>query len=232
MNDLLPMSELTLKKRFLKVLYEELKKGNRLDFRAILMPGIPRFFGIKPLLKSEFEKGIACVYELQRDGYIRLTNEINKYMLTEKGIKTATRKIHEMRIPNVDLADLLIERHSLLNKVYSDYILGNYENAIFNAYKELEEKVRKKASLAPSDIGTRLMDKAFKPDGGKLTHPSVKVNAEQEGIHFLMRGAISFFKNPSSHRTVDWDDPHKAIEILTFAKFLLDLVDQCQLNTA
>ena len=99
-----------------------------------------------------------------------------------------------------------------------------------NKFDEIVGKVREKAGLSSSDFGTKLMSKAFKKDGGFLIHPLIENQEEQEGIHFLMRGAISYFKNPSSHRWIKWEDPNKVIKVLMFIDFILDLVDECRLR--
>ena len=87
--------------------------------------------------------------------------------------------------------------------------------------------VRKKAGQPASAIGVNLMTTVFKPGASMLKHPEAQVPSEEESLFYLMRGAIGWFKNPSSHRTVGYDDDHQAAHILGFANLLLDLLDQC-----
>ena len=54
----------------------------------------------------------------------------------------------------------------LLQKVKSLFIRGEYEMAIFAAFKEVEVRVRKKAGLSNSDVGVKLMRTAFGTGGG------------------------------------------------------------------
>jgi uncharacterized protein (TIGR02391 family) len=229
MEDFRPMPIMLIKKRFLKVLYENFMNRENTDCFYILRFCIAKYFKINLLTNQEYEAGKIGIVELQRDGYIRPSHEPRKFILTDKGLKVAIQKIEDMKLPIVDLSLLLSSRYDLMKKVFNDYLEGDYESAIFKAFKLLEEKARLKSNLPQKTIGVYLMDEAFNKKSGLLRHPNFIEEAEREGLHFLMRGAISCFKNPSSHKNVSWDDPNKVIQILCFAHYLLDIVDQCKL---
>jgi hypothetical protein len=53
---------------------------------------------------------------------------------------------------------------------------------------------------------------------------------EQEGAYNLFKGAIALFKNPSSHRTVNYDDRLAVIQIIAFAELLLRIISTAQLR--
>jgi len=219
---------------FLKVLHEHKRPGGRYaghgwDYHAIIRPKLHTFFEILPLSNDEYAEGLRAVFELERDGYIMqdpTTSSDAFKVLTNKGKGVVEQSLKDMKLPSVDI-DQLLTRDDLLERVRDDYLAQDYETAIFNALKLLEEAVRSKAKLSPQVFGAALMSKAFSPSGGLLKHPDAQTPGEPEGFHHLMRGAIMWFKNPSSHRTVGYDDAAEAAQVLAFANLLLDMVDQC-----
>ncbi|MCA9924783.1 MAG: TIGR02391 family protein [Anaerolineales bacterium] len=229
-----PIPKALLKKMFLKVLHEHHRPGgcyqkHAWGLRSILRPKLAEFFNIAPLTDEEYEQGLRGVYELERDGYIMQdstqSNDVFK-VLTERGKQEVEQSLDDMELPTVDI-DQLLTRDDLRSLIHDDYLLGDYEIAIFKTFRRLEELVRTKAQQPPTVIGADLMSKAFSPNNGALTHPNAQTRSEQEGLHLLFRGAIMWFKNPSSHRSVGYANPEEAAQVLAFANLLLDLVDQC-----
>ena len=113
----------------------------------------------------------------------------------------------------------------LANKVQHLFIRGDYDTAVFQAFKEVEIRVREKASLPTSEIGVPLMRKAFHPETGMLTDKQRPI-AEREATSFLFQGAVGLFKNPSSHRDIDWEDPLECTELIYLANHLLRIVEK------
>lgn len=150
-------------------------------------------------------------------------------VLTERGEQYVKDSIDDMRLPSVDI-DKLLTNDNLRERVRDDYISEDYETTVFKAFKLLEEKVRSISGQEPEVIGASLMSRVFNPTNCLISHPDVETAAEKEGLHHLMRGAIMWFKNPTSHRTVGYHDPESVAHVLSFANLLLDLVDQCQRN--
>jgi uncharacterized protein (TIGR02391 family) len=108
------------------------------------------------------------------------------------------------------------------------FLRGDFETAAFAAMKEVEVHVRAKAGLGtgPDEVGVKLMTKAFKP-GGPLFREELE-GGESTAQMNLVQGAIGLFKNPSSHRRVDFTDATEAAEIVLLADLLLRLLDKIE----
>jgi uncharacterized protein (TIGR02391 family) len=122
--------------------------------------------------------------------------------------------------------------HPLIaSKVYPAFLRGEYDTAVFEAFREVEVEVRAAGSFGPTDLGTDLMRTAFKPaekkgqatSPGPLTDTQLPV-AEQEAMANLFAGAIGLYKNPQSHRHVPTHGVDAA-EVIVFASHLLRIVD-------
>ena len=128
-------------------------------------------------------------------------------------------------------AHLLPKRqiHPLIDsKVYPAFLRGEYDTAVFQAFREVEVAVRKAGAFPAAAIGVTLMRDAFRPannnQSGPLTDKQIPV-AEQEAMLSLFAGAIGLFKNPQSHRHVP-THPVDAAEVIMFASQLLRIVDR------
>jgi uncharacterized protein (TIGR02391 family) len=108
--------------------------------------------------------------------------------------------------------------------VWALYHRGKYDTAVFEAMKAVEVRVRGAAGLTASDIGTKLVRKAFNVEDGPLTDKSAETS-ERQALSDLFAGAIGAYKNPHSHRNVALDDPDEAAEIIMLANHLLRIVD-------
>ena len=161
-------------------------------------------------------------------GYMNPTST-TKYFVTRrgKGIETlddfqAYRK-----------ADLL-RRHQLhpiiAEKVWSIFAQGSYGTAVLEAFKQVEVAVRNAGGYAETDYGVPLMWKAFDENNGNLTDPSQSSAVRKAKAH-LFAGAIGLYKNPSSHREVEFA-PEEAAEIIIIASHLLRVVDTCEERTS
>ena len=178
---------------------------------------------------SEVEKIISEAWGwLQTEGMIahKPGHDLGWVFVTRKGFKFRNktdldtyRKSHLLPKESLD--------KTLLSEVYPLFIRGDYDTAVFRAFKEVEVRVRIKANLPDSLYGVDLMRKAFDVNKGPLTNKNA-VMAEKQAISDLFAGSIGSFKNPSSHRDVDFNNPNEVAEIILFANYLLCFVERMQ----
>ena len=143
------------------------------------------------------------------------------YSVTKRGKTIATSEDLEA----YRKGNLLPKRQlhpTIAQKVWSLFLRGDYDTAVFQAFKEVEVAVRKAGEYEGTDLGVSLMRKAF-GDKGPLTDPK-QPSAEQEARAHLFAGAIGSYKNPGSHRNVDFT-AEEAAEVIIFASHLLRIVD-------
>jgi uncharacterized protein (TIGR02391 family) len=111
----------------------------------------------------------------------------------------------------------------LLEKVRPMFLRGDYDLATFEAFKQVEIRVRAAASLPADLVGVDLVRNAFHPSHGALTDQTA-VTAEREALSHLFAGAIGHAKNPGSHRTVNLTAV-EAAELIGLASYLLGIVE-------
>ena len=146
------------------------------------------------------------------------------YFVTRRGKKIETLEDFEA----YRKADLL-PKHQLhpiiAQKVSPKFLQGDYDTAVFQAFKQVEVAVRTAGNYAEADIGVSLMRDAFHPEDGALTDSSQQ-QAEKQARSDLFAGAIGSLKNPGSHRDVEIT-AEEAAEVIIFASHLLRIVDSC-----
>jgi len=111
----------------------------------------------------------------------------------------------------------------LAQKVRPLFLSGDYDTAVFKAFRELEVRVRDAAGLSEELLGVALMRAAFDTRSGPLTDQN-RVEGEKVATQHLFAGAMGIFKNPSSHRNVSFS-PAEAAAIIRFADYLISWVD-------
>jgi uncharacterized protein (TIGR02391 family) len=109
-------------------------------------------------------------------------------------------------------------------KVWAALVRGDLDEAVFAAFKAVEEAVRKAGGFAATDIGVALMREAFDKNTGPLTEVS-HPEPERDALAHLFAGAIRSYKNPHSHRTVNLSDLAEAQEQAMLATHLLRIVE-------
>ena len=115
----------------------------------------------------------------------------------------------------------------ILRETRSEFLRGDFESAVFKAFKAVEVAVREAASLPAGSIGVALMRTAFDVKNGPLTDNSAE-SGEREAMAHLFAGAFGVFKNPTSHRYAGPDEPAAAVEQIMLASRLMKIVEERQ----
>lgn len=112
---------------------------------------------------------------------------------------------------------------AIANVCWSAFMRGEYDTAVFQAYKELEIRIREASEAKPDDIGVPMARKAFHPQSGPLIDLSA-AEGEREALMHLIAGAIGSYKNPHSHRKVILGSV-EAVEMIMLASHLYKIVE-------
>ncbi len=145
------------------------------------------------------------------------------YMVTRRGMQLRDRAALR-RYRHANLLPRQLLHPTIAQRIYPAFLLGEYDTAVFQAFREVEVAVREVGRFQPTDLGVELMRKAFRPENGPLTDANLPP-AEREAMTHLFAGAIGAYKNPASHRNVTLQ-PDETVELLLLASHLLRLVDR------
>jgi uncharacterized protein (TIGR02391 family) len=111
----------------------------------------------------------------------------------------------------------------ILQACWSAFLRGDYDTAVFQAFKELEVAIREVGRFKADDYGVDLARKAFHESTGPLTDQSLPLS-ERQALSHLVAGALGSYKNPHSHRKVKLA-AEEAVEMIILGSHLLKIVD-------
>ena len=153
---------------------------------------------------------------------------VTHYFVTKRG-----KTIETLEALEVYRKGNLLPKHQLhptiAQKVWSLFLQGDYDTAVFHAFKQVEIAVREAAGYEAAKVyGTKLMRDAFGKKG-PLKDTAQFGDEEADVMSDLFAGAIACYKNPGSHRNVDFTT-EEAAEVIIFASHLLRIVDSRQKN--
>jgi uncharacterized protein (TIGR02391 family) len=152
----------------------------------------------------------------------------NWFMITPRGREFAASAASLPRLKAEERLGLDLHP-SIADKVTREFLLGHYQEAVLAAFREVEIRVRELSGAAKNATGVRLMRWAFGDDGP--LNPSEEHAGEQHALMELYAGAIGYFRNPPSHRKVDYDNPTMAAEVVLLADLLLRVLDRIVRDT-
>lgn len=130
---------------------------------------------------------------------------------------------------SINLYNEVITNKSLRKKTEKLFNDGHHARAVEEAYKLLDNLVKKKAyNLGQTDLtGASLMQTVFSPK-----NPLLKLNEgisaseqnEQSGYMQILAGCMTGIRNPRAHDS-DWEDTEqRALQLLVFANHLIERV--------
>jgi uncharacterized protein (TIGR02391 family) len=154
-----------------------------------------------------------------KNGYRVITDEGRKAVREDNHVtaKLRSRFTREMFHP------------SLPDAAWNSFRSGDYDTAVFEAFKAVEVAVRKKGvgknGIVEGDHGVPLMRKAFDPKSGPLTDMSIQPPSRKDRRGELFTGAFGELRNPKAHGDPTITDPLIAVEELMTAGTLQRIVD-------
>ena len=120
----------------------------------------------------------------------------------------------------------VVTNKSLKKKTEKLFKDGHHARSVEEAYKLLDNLVKKRAGLAEDEItGAKLMQHVF-----SANNPLLKLNAgistsekdEQLGYMMIFSGCMTGIRNPRAHET-EWEDTEQhALQLLIFANHLIE----------
>lgn len=111
----------------------------------------------------------------------------------------------------------------IVQACWSAFLRGDYDTAVFQAFKELEVAIREAGRFKADDYGVDLARKAFHESTGPLTDQLLPLS-ERQALSHLVAGALGSYKNPHSHRKVKLA-AEEAVEMIILGSHLLKIVD-------
>lgn len=150
-----------------------------------------------------------------------LSTDDGTFFVTRRG-KQVVQATDLAALQKADLLPINTIHPVLIQKVRSAFLRGDYDVAVFQAFKEVEVSVRD-ASKLTEYLGVDLMRRAFEAKAGPLADPGLPL-AEREAVAHLFAGAIGSRKNPHSHRNLSVS-AIEAVELILLASHLLRIVE-------
>jgi len=175
--------------------------------------------------KQAVEEAFAEAWQwLQNEGLLMPAPDSNGlYCTTRKGAAVRTSAdLEAYRQGN--LLPLALLHSRLAEKARPMFMRGDYDVAVFQAFKEVEVAVRTACKFDNDLVGTKLMRKAYDADTGPLRWEGVTLS-EREAMAHLFAGAIGHCKNPQSHREVRLRRT-QAAQLIVFASYLLEEAEE------
>lgn len=154
-------------------------------------------------------------------------NKDNRAVLSKKTAPSTPQDIPSDKV-EIDLFKNLCLHPKIREVSEKLFIDGHYAQAIFEAFKTVNNAVKEKSGLRDRD-GKSLMASAFSGNPPPLALNSLQTQSEkdeQEGFKLLFMGAMAGIRNPRAHDHVRQTDSYRTLHYLAFASLLMARIDE------
>jgi hypothetical protein len=138
-----------------------------------------------------------------------------------------------------NLNDNIMEIGSLYNSI-TDKVLkercsdiltapGNFDRVINQATTVLEDRIRSKSNLMDL-IGVDLVNRAINPEPSKSILVINGSKEEHEGLHYICKGIMLAFRNPTHHKITDKYRREDALKVCAFIDNILSVLEGAKLK--
>lgn len=161
---------------------------------------------------------------LEREGLLMTVPPAGSAFVTRRGMRLKG----ELNLGAYGFSSMLpkSQLHPVIaTHAWGPFIRGEYETAVFAAFKEVEIAVRAAAKYPEAAYGADMLRKAFASNGGPLAD-SAREKGEQDALAQLFGGAYGYFRNPGGHRRTGLAEPQSAAEQIFIASHLMRIVDE------
>lgn len=184
---------------------------------------------LRAQFNSTTSKGLNICIDNVNEAIGKLTDEIKKGIRDKHGNVIGEPPKNAAELP-VNFFDKMKFHPRVIEVSENLFKTGNYAQAIFEAFKAVNNYVKEKTGLTLD--GTNLMEKVFNEN-----KPILQLNElldkydkdEQTGFKFLFMGSQMGIRNPKAHKNVKQEDPRRTLEYLSIASLLMRRVDESKL---
>lgn len=172
---------------------------------------------------------VRTVHRIQQE----VNSIIQKYEILGIEEKPAEKKGAKDTVASpIQLFDAMQFHPRVVKASKSLFADGYYAQAIFEAFKAVENFVKEKSGSTL--YGKQLMATVFNEDKPIIQVPEAGHFDKdvQEGFKFLFMGGTLGIRNPKAHQEVIQKDPFITLEYLGFASFLIKRIDYWEVGTS
>jgi uncharacterized protein (TIGR02391 family) len=211
-QDILEMDPEELGAHVLRYMTRPQAETNRFNFLVMVYPG------------AIAERFMEAWGWLEREGFIaHRPNDMHglSFFVTRSGQRVAAEENFEAWRKAAIFPEGLDP--IIMRAVKPLFTRGDYDTAVFRAFKEVEIRIRRKHPSLANEYGVDLMNKAFGDKNGVLMTGNKK---DRQSARELFAGAFGLCRNPSAHHEIKFDDPREVVDMICFANQLLRIVDR------